>query len=382
MSIRTRSGRFVALNVLALAGGLAACGSDSITNGKGAEIPAASISTATTQVNAIATDPTVTSLFGPAMSGAIAAPTLSRTGDAGALFTRLAAEGVRALRAGSAPATTLNGPRFTVIGTTDGMTIPADMWGKTYVHDSTNAYVVDTTATGAPANGFRIMLYPWYPNRTAGEQWGTTAIGYADVMDEGTVGKQKIVVNMYAIGGANPVFAFKIVDATVDGGKADTLAGTLNAAGGKVLTYEFAGLTTGIGTASERTVTKLFVNVPGSSFQINGQLIDGLQAGDVQTIAATVGANVVAFSVSTVQVNGAYVPGDTTRITVNDKLAGYLVVSSTTGQSQLVNPDGSEMTTDEKIALLQLVQAFDGVFTVIGVTTFFALWAIALGLMV
>lgn len=382
MSIRTRSRRLVALNVLALAGGLAACSSDSITNGKGAAIPASAISTATTQVNAIANDPTVTSLFGPAMSAPIAAPTLSRTGDAGALFTRLAAEGARALRVGSSPAMRLNGPRFTAIGTTGGMSIPADMWGKTYVHDSTNAYVVDDMATGAPANGFRIMLYPWYPNLPAGEQWGATAIGYADVMDEGTVNKQKILVNMYAMGGANPVFAFKIVDATVDAGKADTLAGTLNAAGGKVLSYEFAAMTTGIGTASERTVTKLFVNVPGSSFQINGQLIDGLQAGDVQTIAATVGANVVAFSVKTVQVEGVYTPNDTTQITVNDRLAGYLVESSTTGQAQLVHPDGSEMTTDEKLALLRLVQTFDAVFTVIGVTTFFALWAIALGLMI
>ena len=384
MSTRTRSRRVLALAAVGFSFGLGACSADSSVS-PSAQLPTTAMNTATEQVGAITADPTIVALFGPTLSGGSYTLDRASSGGAGALFTRIAATGARALRFGATPRmmAALPTPLRTTIGTSSGMTIPQDMWGNVYVHDASNNYVVDAQGTGAPANGFRIMLYPWNPSASAGQQWGTTPVGYADVMDEGTATEEKIVVDMYATGGANPVITFKVADAAADGGaRADTLAGTLNAAGGKTMSYEFAGLTTGIGTATERTVTKVRVDVPGSSFQINGTLIDGLQANDVQTVSAKFGSDEVEFSVATVLQNDQYTTSDTTSISYNGKLAGYLLDNPSTGQPALVKPDGTEMGMEQKLALMKLSQTFGEVFGLVAVTSFFALWAIALGLLV
>lgn len=384
MSTRTRSRRVLALNAVVLSFGLAACSADSAVTA-GSSLPASKMSTTADQVATITSDPTVVALFGPSLSSASFSTALSRAGDAGALFGRLAAAGAGGLHftrsAGGAlvPAA----PRLTTIGTSNGMTIPLDMRGKVYVHDASNVYVVDSTATGAPVNGFRIMLYPWNATAPQGQQWGTTPIGYADVTDEGTASEDRIVVDMFATGGANPVISFKVADAPVDGGaRADTLAGTVNAAGGRTMSYQFASLTSGIGTATERTVTNLHVDVPGSTFQVDGKLIDGLQPGDVQSLSAKFGGDEVVFSVPAVLSGDTYTTSDTTSISVNGKLAGYLLNNPAAGQPALVHPDGTEMTAEQKLAVLKVVETFGQVFTVVAVTSFFALWAIALGLMV
>ena len=382
MSTRTRSRRVLALNAVVLSVGLAACSADSAVSA-GSSLPAAKMSTTADQVASITSDPTVVALFGPSLSSG-SVTTFTRTADAGALFTRLASAGAGALHFTRSANGSLvpAAPRLTTIGTSGGMTIPVDMRGWTYVHDASNNYVIDSAATGAPANGFRIMLYAWNPTAPQGQQWGAT-IGYADVMDEGTTSEDKIVVNMFATGGATPVVSFKVADATVDASTtADTLAGTVNAAGGKTMSYQFAGLTTGIGTATPRTVTNLHVDVPGSTFQVDGTLIDGLQSGDVQSLSAKFGSDAVVFSIPTVLSSGAYTTSDTTSISVNGKLAGYILANAGAGQPMLVRPDGTEMSADQKLAVAKVLETFGQVFMVVAVTSLFALWAIALGLMV
>lgn len=379
MSTRTRSRGVLALNAIVLSIGLAACSADSSVT-PGTSLPAAKMSATADQVAAITSDPTLVALFGPSFSsGSYVA--FDRAGSAGALFGRLAAAGAGALRVGAPRAARLPvAPRLTTIGTSEGMTIPLDMRGKVYVHDAQNRYVEDPDATGAPAQGFRIMLYPWNASAAPGEQWGASPIGYADVIDEGTASEERLVVNMFANGGANPVIAFAIADAPTAGGSADTLSGTVNAAGGRTMSYRFASLTTGTGTASERTVTNVHVDVPGSSFQIDGKTIDGLQSGDVESLSAKFAGDEVTFSVPAVLADGEYVESDTTSISVNGTLAGYMLTNATEGEPVLVHPNGSEMTVEEKLAVLKVAETFGEVFAVVAVTTFFALWAIALGL--
>jgi hypothetical protein len=63
--------------------------------------------------------------------------------------------------------------------------IPADSKGKTFVYDvGTNTYVVDPSATGAPASGVRFVLYAWGEGQVT-PPLPLTRVGYADIAPVG-----------------------------------------------------------------------------------------------------------------------------------------------------------------------------------------------------
>lgn len=360
MHSSTRTARtLVALGAIAT---LAACGDS--TGPKAAQVPAAAIGTATTQVQAITGDATITALLSSVSSGAM----VSRAGTAPALFSRAAGTALRLVR-------TPTQPRY-LFGSTTTLAIPADMRGKAYIHDSSNLYVVDGSQTG-PANGFRLALYAY--NASTGV-WGTSPIGYAEVTDQGTTNVQKVVVNVFANNVTNAVFSFKLVSAALAGGaQADSVAGTINAANNKTMSYVFADRTNGPEGTTQRTTETLEVDVPSANLQIDASFVYGaVTLTDASTLTTTVGGDVIRFTTGMVSSAGEIVESDTTKIDVNSKAAGFVVFSEG-AQPAFHNPDGSAMSNEAKAAILQLDAMFGEVFSVVLVSVLFGLWAMTLG---
>jgi len=64
--------------------------------------------------------------------------------------------------------------------------IPDGAKGKTFVYDvGSHAYIIDVTATGAPANGVRYVLYQWGAG-TGAPALPLTRIGYVEITQVGT----------------------------------------------------------------------------------------------------------------------------------------------------------------------------------------------------
>lgn len=361
MLLSTRTARtLVALGAI---GTLAACSGDG-TGPNAGQVPAAAIASATTQVHAITTDPTISALLSSVSTGAVA----QRSGTAPALFSRATNT---ALRLAKAPTQ----PRY-LFGASETLAIPDTMFGNVYVHDGSDVYVVDDAQQG-PQNGFRLMLYSY--NATNGT-WGTTPIGYADVVDQGTTNVQKLVVSVFANDGANAVFSFKLVSAALaNGAQADSVAGTINAANNRTMTYVFADRTDGPEGPAQRTTETLDVDVPAANLQIDASFVYGaVTLSDAATLTARVNGDAVRFTTGMVSSAGEIVESDTTKIDVNGKAAGYVVYSEGV-QPAFFNPDGSAMSNDAKAAIMQLDGVFTEVFSLVLVSVLFGLWAMTLG---
>lgn len=68
------------------------------------------------------------------------------------------------------------------LGALDASNIPDGALGKTFVYDlSSRSYVADPSATGAPANGVRYILYDWAPG-TGSPAIPLACIGYTDII--------------------------------------------------------------------------------------------------------------------------------------------------------------------------------------------------------
>jgi hypothetical protein len=66
-------------------------------------------------------------------------------------------------------------------GAVNASKIPDGVRGKTFVYDVTSAsYVIDASATGAPANGVRYVLYDWVPG-TGAPALPLTRIGHTEI---------------------------------------------------------------------------------------------------------------------------------------------------------------------------------------------------------
>lgn len=368
----TRSRALLVVSAAAM-GALAACGGSDSTGPKPATLPSATLTTASAEVGAIASDPTLMALLGPSATGGAAA-TMARTGRVGALFdraVRVAERGARLAESGLRGIRVPAEPRLAI-----GLTVPADFRGKVYALDASETYVA--TGEAGPTTGLRLMLYQYDPAGTIGNQFGATPIGYAEVTDEGTTNVERLNVKVYAGNVSAPLLSYHIVEATLsDISFRDSVTAAFALTNGKTMAYLFASEITDYNTPTERWVESYEATVPSVQLELTSHIVwAGLTTSDVQTFVATVGGKEVKFEDPIRQGTNGPFESDTMTVKVDDALAGYVIFGNT---PRTVRPDGTAMGAEDHAAILDVFAAVSATLDLVGVLATFAFWAIGLG---
>ncbi|MFQ5746168.1 MAG: hypothetical protein ACE5HF_02985 [Gemmatimonadota bacterium] len=240
---------------------------------------------------------------------------------------------------------------------------PANLLGKTFVWDTaTAAYVVDSTLTGAPANGVRFLLYAIDPF-TGKPASPLNQIGHVDLVDQSTPSSTRLGVTAVS-GGATVVDYFIDASFSVTGQDVTvTLLGQgfltdssqridfdLNQSG----TFTQGATTFTLDAMHDISVTAAGLSV---SLDVNGTF--DLTSEDPSAATATVTV-----------VNGADTLVISIQITNATQLAGTIafngntavIIGGTVDAPTFTNPDGTPVDPSDLTALDDLENLFDDVF--------------------
>ncbi|HEX6534124.1 MAG TPA: hypothetical protein VF041_05980 [Gemmatimonadaceae bacterium] len=249
---------------------LAACGSDA--TGPAGALDAESVRAQAERVAEIGQLPAVRGLIGTAL------------GDTPPIF-------------GRRTATALLGRAAVARATGAGAWLASNLLGKTFVRVN-GAWVADSTRTGAPANGVRVVLY----DRESDGTLGTTEVGLLEAVDSSAADGSTIIgiVRLFDAGGA-PVGGWRFVNDPLDPALPTSVTGSL-------------------GPADRALALADTTDFPGSS----GTALDGIRT--VQRVAAPF----VDAGVQRVAEAGSTVFGAPLRITEIVTSHGHTVRSETT----------------------------------------------------
>ncbi len=228
--------------------------------------------------------------------------------------------------------------------------LPADVLGRTFVFNlQTNAYEVDTTRTGAPADGVRFILYAVDP--VLGQVvTPLTEIGHVDLIDKSAPGVNsvqilavvgEVTVLDYTASGSisilDPSVTFSAVGFLNDGTNQVNFSISITATQSGQLTLDYE------------------LSVPSQNFSVNIG-IDGDTSGAQITVTITDGSDTVVISATqdaqergsgTVSFNGSVV------VRFEDQPDG-----STT----FTDADGNDLTQEQINALKDIVDFVEEVF--------------------
>lgn len=232
-----------------------------------------------------------------------------------------------------------------------GPIISDELYGSTYVWDAgTFEYVVDGSATGAPANGIRVIYYAV----GAGGEFATplNPIGYIDLTDESSGATTRMGVEVVTTSGGDQTIADYYVELT-----AGEMNGTLDSEG--YFDFEdrvdfdlhMGAEQTAMGALAQ--VDFLFDNdADDASLRLVMDVSENSEAGtSMSDIVFTVedGSNVAVFEAEQVSESGSDAIDGVLRFN------GQTVVemSGAAGNPTFTGPDGAALTQRERTALVQ-----------------------------
>lgn len=283
---------------------------------------------------------------------------------------------------------------------------PSPALGATYVRDAQGRFVRDPARTGAPANGTRYVVRGLDP--MTGAPTGAE-LGWADVVTEAN-GERRVTVS----DGQTVVYASRFVTGGLRSDEVLTeWSGTAGTGDGAITfrsttTFDSAGAARGVGLLSTLATPGGAATVAALGFgrltaittastvdaSFESRYMAPLRAGDVGRTAITVGGRALVLEQAAAPFRGSpllplppgaepfYVPGDTTRATLDGAPFGLVVVPSlggTLGPAKFLRTDGSSMPVEERRALTTLLVAGASLPSVAVIGMVVELWQWQLG---
>ena len=147
--------------------------------------------------------------------------------------------------------------------------VPDNVKGGTYVYNTSSSTYVRGTAAGAPANGFRVVLYAWdaLAERPASP---LTRIGYVDLIDESTASSDAVRVRVVRDQGSATLADYVISHSVNASGESFGLNGSASNATHSV-NFVLTGSATGA-VGAERVSASFDVSVPTVGYSVGMQM--------------------------------------------------------------------------------------------------------------
>ena len=147
--------------------------------------------------------------------------------------------------------------------------VPEEVKGSTYVYDADVAGYVLSNAAGAPANGFRVVLYAW--DALAGAPASPlNRIGYVDLIDESTASANALRVRVVRDQGSATLADYVISHGTTANGETFALNGSATN-GTKTVNFTLNGSVSGA-VGAETITASYSVSVPSLGYSVGMQL--------------------------------------------------------------------------------------------------------------
>ena len=229
--------------------------------------------------------------------------------------------------------------------------------GRTYVYDpSIDNYRVDPTRTGAPSNGVRFVLYAVdATDRPIPSQ----EIGHADLLDEGPVLGEEIVLRLVAVERGRTVLDYRtrVVQLGEGSGRLEVNGFVVDGADRLGFTISIDGEDIGGVTALELDVS---LRMESRGFAVTGTVrgVDGEDDGDGE-VSLTVrhGAHTMELEVTT---SSGLVDGE---ILLDGRR--FVTLRGPQDNPTVLGPTGAPLTGTELLMVLQIVDVVDDVFDLI-----------------
>jgi hypothetical protein len=348
---------------LALPFAAAACGDSSSTGPAGRDLDATSLSTASNTVDAVLDEP-VLQFLAQDLGGSISfdrAASRLRTGAASPLFRARVGAPVLTREARVA-----SGVRLQIARAAAASSAPlfdASMHGQTYVATPDSLYH-DESRTGAPANGFAIVL----------TNEAESTVGTIEVRDSSTTSTARQAITILTSAGT------KVAHYT------ESLSGSLSETGPSSLRAEAQGTIGNESKVSFERSASIDLDAEGlgtiayaSEYTLPGGARTGVElrlvepaAGAASSLTLTYGRSTFRVEIPSVldEVTDEWAASDTARILVDGRLAAYLVPGDADDEARVVAPDGDELPAQDLLVFSraeELAAKLMQVDTVVGV---------------